>query len=73
MIDKGLMVEAKANFEAWDAKRSVMIKIICLEAIVGFSFFATNIKIQVLKSASIKVINQEKKSEIFRGVISSDL
>ena len=73
IIDNGLVVEAKANFEACDAKRRVMIKIICLEEIVGFSFLETNIKIPVLKSASKKVKTQEKISEIFRGVMSNNL
>jgi len=35
------MLEAKANFSACTAKRRVMRKKICLEEIVGFSFFAT--------------------------------
>ena len=72
-IGNGLMVEAKANFVAWTAKRRVMIKIICLEEIVGFSFFATNIKIPELISASVKVKNQEKISEIFKGEKTSNL
>ena len=67
------MFEAKTNFETCEAKRRVIIKIICLEEIVGFSFFETHIKIPVLKSASIKVKSQEKISEIFRGEISSNL
>jgi len=33
------MFEAKANFNTCTARRRVMIKIICLEEIVGFSFF----------------------------------
>ena len=65
--DNGLMVEAKANFEAWTAKRRVTIKIICLEEIVGFSFFDTKIKIQELTNASVKVKSQKKISEIFKG------
>ena len=67
------MVEAKDNFEACTAKRRVMIKIICLEEIVGFSFFAINIKIPELISASVKVKNQEKISEIFKGEKTSNL
>ena len=73
IIDNGLIVEAKANFEAWDAKRRVMIKIICLEEIVGFSFFETNIKIPELISASVKLQIQEKVFEIFKGEIRSNL
>ena len=38
------MVEAKANFVICTAKRRVIIKKICLEEIVGFSFFETNIE-----------------------------
>ena len=39
------MVEAKANFVTCTASRRVMIKKICFDEIVGFSFFETNIKI----------------------------
>jgi len=67
------MVEAKANFVACIAKRRVMIKKICLEEIVGFSFFETNIKTPELISISVKVKNQEKISAIFKGVIRSNL
>ena len=73
IIDNGLMLEAKANFEAWTTKSRVMIKIICLEEIVGFSFFETNIKIQELIRTSVKVKSQEKISEIFKGEKSSSL
>ena len=65
--DNGLMVEAKANFVTCTAKRRVMIKIICLEEIAGFSFLETNTKIPELISASAKVRSQEKISEIFKG------
>ena len=54
-------------------KRSEMIKRICLDEIVGFSFFETNIKIPELISISIKVKNQEKISAIFKGEIRSSL
>jgi len=67
------MVEAKANFVTCTAKRRVMIKKICLEEIVGFSFFETNIKTPELISISIKVKNQEKISAIFNGEIRSSL
>ena len=73
IMDNGLMVEAKANFVACTAKRRVMIKKICLEEIVGFSFFETNIKTPELISISIKVKNQEKISAIFKGEIRSSL
>ena len=73
IIDNGLMVEAKANLEACTVKRSVVIKIICLEEIVGFSFFETSIKIPQLISTSVKVKSQEKISEIFKGEIRSNL
>ena len=72
-IDNGLIVEGKAIFEACTAKRREIIKIICLEVIVGFSFLETNIKIQELISASVKVKSQEKISKIFKGEISSSL
>ena len=72
-IDNGLIVLAKANFEICTAKRSVIIKIICLEEIVGFSFFETNIKIPELISTSVKVKSQEKISGEFRGDIKSNL
>jgi len=67
------MVEAKANFVTCTAKRRVIIKKICLEEIVGFSFFETNIKIPELISASVKLQIQEKVSEIFKGEIRSNL
>ena len=73
IIDKGLMVEAKASFVNWTAKRRVMIKIICLEVILGFSFLETNIKIPELISASEKLKNQEKIFERFKGEIRSNL
>ena len=71
--DNGLMVEAKANFEDCTAKRRLMIKIICLEEIAGFSFLETNIKIPEVIRASAKVQSQEKISEIFNGEIRSIL
>jgi len=46
-----------------------MIKKICLEEIVGFSFFETNIKTPQLISISVKLKNQEKISAIFKGEI----
>ncbi len=67
------MVEAKANFVACTAKRRVMIKKICLEEIVGFSFFETNIKTSQLISISVNVQNQEKISAKFKGEIRSNL
>ena len=73
IIDKGLMVEAKNNLEAWAVKRRVMIKIICLDVIVGFSFLEINIKIQELINTSIKFTSQEKISEEFKGEIRSNL
>ena len=73
IIDNGLMVEAKANFVTCTAKRRVMIKKICLEEIVGFSFFETNIKTSQLISISVKVQNQEKISAKFKGEIRSNL
>ena len=71
--DNGPIVEAKANLEAWTAKRREMIKIICLEEIAGFSFLETNTKIPELISASAKVKSQEKISEIFKGEKRSSL
>ena len=50
-----------------------MSKIICLEEIVGFSYFETNIKIPELRSASVKVKIHEKISELFKGEIRSNL
>ena len=67
------MVEAKANFVACTAKRRVMIKKICLEEIVGFSFFETNIKIPELISISVKVKSHEKISATFKGELRSNL
>ena len=71
--DNGLMDEAKANFVACTTKRRVMIKKICLEEIVGFSFFETKIKIPEHISISVKFKNQEKISAIFKGEIRSSL
>ena len=71
--DNGLMVEAKVNFATCTARRRVMIKKICLEEIVGFSFFETNIKIPELRSTSVKVKSQEKICWIFKGDIRSSL
>ena len=71
--DNGLMVAPKANFEACTAKRRVTIKIICLEEIVGFSFFDTMIKIQELTNASVKVKSQEKISDMLKGATRSNL
>ena len=73
IIDNGLMVEAKANFKACTTKRRVKIKIICLEEIMGFSFFETNIKIPEQMSISVKVKSQEKIFAIFKGEIRSSL
>ena len=73
IIDKGLMVEARDNFAACTAKRRVIIKIICLEVIVGFSFLETNIKIPELISASEKFKNHAKVSVKFKGEIRSTL
>ena len=69
----GLMVEARPNFVACTAKRRLMIKKICLEEIVGFSFFETNIKIPELRSISVKAKSQEKILAIFKGEIRSSL
>ena len=73
IIENGLMVEAKINLEACTAKRRGMIKITCLEEIVGFSFFETNIKTPQLISISIKVKSQEKISVILKGEIRRSL
>ena len=66
-------METKANFKVCTAKRRVMIKIICLEEIVGFSFFETSIKIPEQIRTSVKVKSQEKISEIFKGEVRSSL
>ena len=73
IIDNGLIVEGKANFVACTPKRRVMIKKICLEEIVGFSFFETNIKIPELIRISVNFKSQEKISAIFKGEIRSSL
>ncbi len=73
IIDNGLIVEAKANFVTCTARRRVMIKKICLEEIVGFSFFETNIKTPEQVSISVKVKSQEKISSILKGEIRSSL
>jgi len=73
IIDNGLMVEAKDNFNTCTAKRRVMSKIICLEEILGFSFLETNIKIPELISTSVNVQSQEKTSEILEDEKLSNL
>ena len=73
IIDNGLKVKAKTNFVTCTAKRRVIIKKICLEEIVGFSFFETNIKTPELISISANVKNQEKIFAIFKGEIRSSL
>jgi len=73
IIDNGLTVEAKANFVTCTVKRRVTIKKICLEEIVGFSFFETNIKTPELISISVKFKSQEKIFAIFKGEIRSSL
>tara|TARA_B100001989_G_scaffold105958_1_gene74171 strand:- start:172 stop:390 length:219 start_codon:yes stop_codon:yes gene_type:complete len=72
-MDNGLMDDAKANFVACTAKRRVMMKKICLEEIVGFSFFETNIKIPEQISISVNVNSQEKICSIVKGEIRSSL
>jgi len=72
-MDNGLMVEAKANFVTCTANRRVMIKKICLEEIVGFSFFAIKIKTPEPISISVKFKSQEKISSMFKGEIRSSL
>jgi DNA-binding protein len=67
------MVEAKANFKVCTAKRRVISNMICLEEIVGFSFFETKIKMKELTSASEKIKSQEKISEVSKGEISNNL
>ena len=67
------MLEEKAIFIACTAKRRLMIKIICLEVIEGFSFLETNIKIAELISVSVKVRSQEMKFDRFIGEIRSNL
>ncbi len=67
------MVESKTNLEACTPKRRVTIKIICLDEIVGFSFFDIKIKIQELTNASVKAKSQEKISEVCKGEVRSNL
>tara|TARA_A100001388_G_scaffold33108_1_gene21162 strand:+ start:148 stop:372 length:225 start_codon:yes stop_codon:yes gene_type:complete len=73
IIVNGLIVEAKASFVVCTAKRRVIIKIICLEVIFGFSFLETSIKIPEQIKTSVKVKSQEKKSDKFKGDIRRDL
>ena len=71
--DNGLIFEAKTNLISCTAKRRVMIKKICLEEIVGFSFCETNIKSHEVMSASVNVQSHEKISATFKGEIRSSL
>ena len=66
-IDSELMVETKVIFIVCTAKSNVIIKIICLDVVVGFSFFETNIRIQQLIKTSKKVKSHEIISDEFRG------
>ena len=66
-------MEAKVNFEACTAKRRVISKRICLDVILGFSFFEINIKIPEQIRDSVKVKSQEKTSEMLKGEIISIL
>ena len=50
-----------------------MIRIICLELIVGFSFLETNIKIPEQTRTSVKVKIHEKIFCISKGEIRSNL
>tara|TARA_Y100000813_G_scaffold112940_1_gene80908 strand:- start:738 stop:1046 length:309 start_codon:yes stop_codon:yes gene_type:complete len=72
-MDKGLIDEPRIVFKACTDKRRKIIKIICLEIIVGFSFLETNIKIAQLTSTSVKVKNHEKILDRFKGEESSNL
>jgi len=67
------MFEDKANLNACTARRRVMIKIICLEVIVEFSFLEINIKIPELISVSVNLKSQEKIFERFKGAMRSNL
>ena len=73
IIDNGLMVEAKVNLVTCTVNKRVMIKKICLEEIVGFSFFEINIKTPELIRISVNVKNQAKISAIPKGEIRSSL
>ena len=59
IIDNGLIVEPNETFIACTDKSREMIKIICLEFIVGFSL-ETNIKIPQLTKTSVKDKNIQK-------------
>jgi len=71
--DNGLIIEPKASLIVCTAKKRVIIKMICLDIILGFSFLETNIKIPELSSTSVKVKSQERKFERFKGEITSNL
>ncbi len=73
IIDKGLIVDPKVIFIACTAKRREIIKIICLEVIVGLSFLETNINIPQLTRTSVKFKSQERISDAFNGEKSSSL
>ena len=62
MIDKGLSTEVKEVLITWTINKREIIKIICLELMVGFSFLETSIKNPQLISTSVKVMIQEIKS-----------
>tara|TARA_Y100001970_G_C14253917_1_gene873732 strand:- start:35 stop:283 length:249 start_codon:yes stop_codon:yes gene_type:complete len=64
--DNGLIVVKEVIFENCTINKREIIKIICLEVIVGFSFLEINIKIPQLNKTSVKVKNKDKVSEVFK-------
>ena len=73
IIDNGLSPDPKKFFIAWTNNRREIIKRICLELIVGFSFLETNIKKPQLIRTSKKDTLQEKITELCKDGTSSSL
>ena len=73
IIDKGLSPDPKIVFIAWINKRREIIKRICLELIVGFSFLETNIRKPQLIKTSMKEKLQETITEICKDGTRSSL
>ena len=73
IIDKGLRTVIKVIFVVWAINKRDIIKRICLELIVGFSFLETKIKNPQLTKTFVKLILQETKSEVSKDGTRSNL
>ena len=70
--DKGL-IDSKFIFIVWTINRRPIIRIICLEVIIGFSFLEIRIKIPQHTSISKNVTTQDKIISTFSSETISNL